>query len=161
VKQLELACCPQRRQLCVICLGAIVGQRHGCARGGRGRRDPFSASAYLVLPPSKEWVGSGGGPSPGLNLLAAGRAGLGDAARVLDTGTHLVGHPNHARRLQGQQLGKGFAIAGQVVGKDRRICVRTSDLLKEALCALFRLATPTQWVCLPFRMLTASRATSR
>jgi hypothetical protein len=39
------------------------------------------------------------------------------------------------------QLGKGFAIAGQVVGKDRRICVRTSDLLKEALCALFRLAT--------------------
>jgi hypothetical protein len=33
----------------------------------------------------------------GLNLLAAGRAGLGDAARVLDTGTHLVGHPNHAR----------------------------------------------------------------
>lgn len=28
----------------------------------------------------------------GLNLLAAGRAGLGDAARVLDTGTHLVGH---------------------------------------------------------------------
>jgi hypothetical protein len=54
---------------------------------------------------------------------------------------NLVGHPNHARRLQGQQLGKGFAIAGQVVGKDRRICVRTSDLLKEALCALFRLAT--------------------
>lgn len=97
----------------------------------------------------------------GLNLLAAGRAGLGDAARVLDTGTHLVGHPNHARRLQGQQLGKGFAIAGQVVGKDRRICVRTSDLLKEALCALFRLATADPMGMLAVQDAHGFPATSR